>query len=37
MLRRIGGITRGKIRSKYIHSSIGVAPMIDKIRDNRLI
>ena len=37
MLRWMSGVTReDKIRNKYIRGSIGVASIVDKMRENRL-
>lgn len=37
MLRWMSGVTRkDRIRNEYIRGSIGVAPIIDKMRENRL-
>ena len=37
MLRWMSGVTReDKIRNEYIRGSIGVASIVDKMRENRL-
>jgi len=37
MLRRMSGMTReDRIKNEYIKGSVGVAPIVDKFRENRL-